>query len=254
MRINLKILSVIVAVLIFAAVAKSQPTGIDPSVPDTITIQSMTTFSQNSGFIPVHFFNDQPLAGIELTVTYSSLDVMIDSFSFVGGRLENNSFKDADQLTTSSITIYSYALDETLIASGSGLLGYLYFSFIPGISPQVINVDTMTITITEREYSTAFADNNDNYFSPIVNSGTLTVMSGSCCLGDRGNVDNSPDDAVDISDLIYIVDFIFTQGPDPVCLAEANADASIDEAVDISDLIYIVDFIFTQGPPPPSCP
>ncbi|HDL00745.1 MAG TPA: hypothetical protein ENH23_00735, partial [candidate division Zixibacteria bacterium] len=72
MRINLKILSIILAVLILAAVTKSQPIGFDPNIRDTVSIQSTTTSSTNNGFIPVYFYNDQPLAGIELTMTYSS--------------------------------------------------------------------------------------------------------------------------------------------------------------------------------------
>ncbi len=254
MRINLKILSIILAVLILAAVTKSQPTGTDPNVRDTVSIQSMTTSSANSGFIPVYFYNDQSLAGVELTMTYSSLDIMIDSFSFVGSRLENYSLRGADQLTTSSITVYTYALAEGLIPAGNGLLGNIYFSFVPGITPQDITIDTLTIVISEREFSTAFSDEFANAFSPVVNPGVLTIQSGSCCLGDRGNIDGSPDDALDISDLVYLVDFMFRDGLEPTCLAEANVDGSTDEQIDISDLVYLVDYMFRDGPLPPSCP
>ena len=254
MRINLKVLSVIIAVLIMAAVAKSQPIGTDPNIRDTVTIQSMTTFSPNSGFLPVYFYNDQPLAGLELTMTYNSTDIMVDSFSFVGSRVEAYSLKGADQIAANSLTIYTYALSEGLVASGNGLLGYLHFSFIPGITPQSVAIDTMTVTISDREFSTAFSDENANAFSPIVNSGILTIQSGSCCLGDRGNIDGSPDDILDIADLVYMVDFMFREGAEPTCMAEANVDGSIDEVLDISDLVYLVDFMFRNGPLLPSCP
>ncbi len=89
----------------------------------------------------------------------------------------------------------------------------------------------------------------------ILNSGFLqTFGPQGCCIGTRGNVDNDPGDAVDISDLVFIVDFIFTGGAAPVCAEEANVDGDVGEAIDISDLVYIVDFIFTGGAPPPSCP
>ena len=141
-----------------------------------------------------------------------------------------------------------------MVQSGSGLLGHLYFSFVPGIEAQSISVDTMTITISDREFSTAFSDENANAFSPVVIPGQLTIQSGSCCLGDRGNINGSPDDAQDISDLVYLVDFMFRDGPDLICKAEANVDGSIDEEVDISDLVYLVDFMFRSGPALPSCP
>ena len=39
-----------------------------------------------------------------------------------------------------------------------------------------------------------------------------------CCVGDmRGNVDFDPSDVIDISDLVYLVDYMFNQGPAPLC-------------------------------------
>ncbi|MDH3891231.1 MAG: hypothetical protein OEV49_09115 [candidate division Zixibacteria bacterium] len=55
----------------------------------------------------------------------------------------------------------------------------------------------------------------------------------------------------DISDLVYLVDFMFTGGPPPPCFDEADMDAS--GSIDISDLVYLVDFMFTGGPPPLEC-
>lgn len=255
MRINVKILSIIIAVLILAAVtSNSQPNGIDPNVRDTIIISSSSTFSANSGSVPVYFFNDEPLVGIEMTLTYNSPDILVDSFSFIGSRLEAYSLKDADQISTNSITIYAFALDENLVGTGDGLLGTLYLSFVPNISSQTVNIDTLTITISDREFSTAFSDENANAFTPVVIPGALTIEPGGCCLGDRGNVDNSPDDVLDIGDLVYLVNYMFNSGPAPFCSAESNVDASTDDQTDISDLVYIVNYMFSSGPPPLSCP
>ena len=57
---------------------------------------------------------------------------------------------------------------------------------------------------------------------------------------------------VDISDLVYLVDYMFTGGPPPPVPIEADLDASGD--IDISDLIYLTDYMFTGGPPPVPCP
>ena len=77
-----------------------------------------------------------------------------------------------------------------------------------------------------------------------------------CCTDMRGNVNDDPNDQVDISDLVYLVDYMFTGGPQPPCWSEANIDGvGTDDAggIDISDLVYLVDYMFTGGPPPPSC-
>ena len=72
------------------------------------------------------------------------------------------------------------------------------------------------------------------------------------CVGIRGNVDGIIGDVVDISDLVYLVDYMFNGGPPPPSMEEADLDAS--GQVDIADLVYLVDYMFNGGPPPLPCP
>lgn len=81
----------------------------------------------------------------------------------------------------------------------------------------------------------------------------LTCLSDSpCCQGIRGNVDGSPDNQIDISDLVFLVDFMYLNGPSPICPEEADVDGS--GINDISDLTFMVDFVFRNGLPPLNCP
>lgn len=77
-----------------------------------------------------------------------------------------------------------------------------------------------------------------------------------CCYQMRGNVNYDYADIIDISDLLYLVDYMFLQPPGPVppCPEEADVNGSI--VLDISDLLYLVDYMFLQppGPAPVSCP
>ena len=88
----------------------------------------------------------------------------------------------------------------------------------------------------------------------------INVWPLSCCVGIRGNVDGDVGDNIDISDLVYLVDYMFTGGPAPTCWEEANVDGSGDgppdgsEDIDISDLVYLVDYMFNGGPAPVACP
>jgi len=61
-----------------------------------------------------------------------------------------------------------------------------------------------------------------------------------------GDVDLS--EAIDIADLVYVVDWMFTGGPAPIAHDAAQMDGLGE--VDISDLVYIVDYMFNDGPPP----
>ena len=76
--------------------------------------------------------------------------------------------------------------------------------------------------------------------------GVVEPVLANCCVGVRGNVDGDITEQVDISDLVYLVDFMFTEGPSPTCLDEANIDGDIGNGIDISDLVMLVDFMFTQ--------
>lgn len=67
----------------------------------------------------------------------------------------------------------------------------------------------------------------------------------------RGDLDFSG--AIDISDLVYFVDYAFSGGPAPIPILEAG-DFLCDDGIDISDLVALVDYMFTDGDPPPCNP
>ncbi len=83
---------------------------------------------------------------------------------------------------------------------------------------------------------------------------TLICMatSGGCCIGQRGNVDGSLDEAADISDLVGLVSYVFYEGDRPGC--EAEADLNDDNNIDLVDIVILVDYFFRGGPPPIACP
>ena len=62
--------------------------------------------------------------------------------------------------------------------------------------------------------------------------------------------DATADGAVNIADMIAILDFLFTAVPLPTC--QRAADASDDGFLVIADAIWISNYLFSGGPPPPS--
>lgn len=76
-------------------------------------------------------------------------------------------------------------------------------------------------------------------------------MGQTCCIDIRGNIDNSPDDEIDVSDLVYMIDYQFRDGAAPACFDEADLDGS--GVIDISDLVYMVDYQFRNGDAPLAC-
>lgn len=79
------------------------------------------------------------------------------------------------------------------------------------------------------------------------------VNSGSgCCIGIRGNVDGDAGDASNISDMTYLVAFLFSGGAAPVCFEEG--DVTADGSINIQDMTYLVAYLFTGGIAPAPCP
>jgi PKD repeat protein len=86
-------------------------------------------------------------------------------------------------------------------------------------------------------------------YNPYVISGTVN-MAG-CCIGIRGNVDNDPNNLVNVSDVTALIAFLFDDGPMPECPEEA--DVSADGNINVQDLTFLISYLFDDGPPPPSC-
>ncbi|MDH3891770.1 MAG: hypothetical protein OEV49_11860 [candidate division Zixibacteria bacterium] len=117
-----------------------------------------------------------------------------------------------------------------------------------------LTVFTALITVHEGDSTDLFAslDAAQAWF------GSQIQPNCGCCMPPiRGNVDYDPGDIMDISDLVYLVDYMFTAGPDLPCWAEGNVNGEGPDSsagIDISDLVHLVDYMFTGGPPPADCP
>ncbi len=77
----------------------------------------------------------------------------------------------------------------------------------------------------------------------------LVAFAGSGMAATCGDMDMSGN--VDISDLVYLVEYMFTGGP-PLPYPP-TADFYFDSQIDIADLVFFIDYMF-GGCPPPVCP
>lgn len=130
---------------------------------------------------------------------------------------------------------------------------------LPFIVP-VYSADTLAFywspMATEDTFDTlAFYHSAPNVPSPWLAAVTDLIVS--CCMNDRGNANGDESDAVNISDLTYLVDYLFgiPNGPAPICIEEGNINGDAGESINISDVTYLVAYLFgiPNGSPPPPC-
>ncbi len=79
---------------------------------------------------------------------------------------------------------------------------------------------------------------------------TVAIGVADCC-SVRGDVDHDSQ-SINISDLVYLIDFMFRGGPEPFCTQEVDVDGD-NEDINVSDLVYLIDFMFQGGQPPAPC-
>jgi hypothetical protein len=63
--------------------------------------------------------------------------------------------------------------------------------------------------------------------------------------------DANNDETVDVSDVVYLINYLFIKGPPPVALP--SGDANCDGGIDISDVVYLINYLFIHGPAPVMC-
>jgi hypothetical protein len=73
----------------------------------------------------------------------------------------------------------------------------------------------------------------------------LTIPASAFVCGDANG-----DQAINIGDPVYLINYIFKEGPAPEPLLAGDANA--DQDVNIGDAVFLIDHIFKGGPPP--CP
>jgi hypothetical protein len=60
--------------------------------------------------------------------------------------------------------------------------------------------------------------------------------------------DANADGGIDVGDVVFIINYLFKNGPAPNPLQAA--DANCDSVVDVGDVVYLINYLFKSGPPP----
>jgi hypothetical protein len=79
------------------------------------------------------------------------------------------------------------------------------------------------------------------------------TVTTSCCYGVIGNVNGSGDEIFNVTDITYLVKFLFAGGPAPLCAKESNFNLDAQNRINLLDLTKAIGFLFGGMGAPPSC-
>ena len=117
---------------------------------------------------------------------------------------------------------YTHAPIPTSLAPGES--SYV----LPEIMPRTFGTANVTMRITSRA--------NPSLSDSI--TFTLVLIRG----------DANSDGKISVSDVVYMINYLFKGGPAPVPLE--SADTNCDEKPSVSDVVYLINYLFKSGPPP----
>ena len=227
--------STFLALLAFAAAGAFTPTAANAA---DLSLPVLVVTECDAVCVPVYVTSFSGIAGVELHFTYDETCMIFDSVSlgYLGGATVNGGGGSVH-------VIWEDFMNPLSLADGDSLT-FLCFGGITATP--------------DAPCPLAFLGNCelvDEFGDPLpltTEDGSLACDDGCCRM--RGDVNHDGAELIDIADLLYLIDYMFRGGPEPVCFDEADIDASGLEPLDISDLFYLIDYMFTGGPEPLPCP
>ncbi|MDH3891670.1 MAG: PKD domain-containing protein [candidate division Zixibacteria bacterium] len=206
---------------------------------ESLIVPIVTAAVGQSCRVDIYATNTLPTSEIVLPFSWAGpLEVQFDSASTYG--LRSTAFDSRGMINLSPANkrgVYRFRSTEGYqLPPDSGAIVSLYFT-----CPNGVTGDTNPVTITSYGGYAALFTTSRGSVTPMQVAGALVV----CIPGDINNDGLGPD----ISDLVYMVDYMFNGGPPPEVPATADVDGS-GGLIDIADLVYLVDFMFTGGPAP----
>ncbi len=158
--------------------------------------------------------------------------------TYVGVPTENNiSHPDTIRLSDTSVVVHADPSSYVGISVDGSLHGAGYIDESGSVEIQLVQFDTV-----ELAEIVVCAQNRVPYMSTI--QVALDVSQYIC-----GDTDGTG--TIDIDDVVYLIEYIFNDGPPPDPPESGNTDCvSVSGLIDIDDVVYLIEYMFGGGPGP----
>ena len=223
--------------------------------PNVLEIADIIAFSGQPVSQPLLASHPDPLFGFQTAIRYDEGVTPFSEVTFTGTGVASlfpefvvaniNPNGASSELIIAVIFDYNPPFDERTLEAGieqtiANLIYTVPFGLPLGTSAAIEFVDGLgTPPITNR-----FSTVNTESIAPYLLAGSCTVDAQPQFIFMRGDANYNL--GVDIADAIFMLAFLFSRGPEPVC--PDSADANDDGQLNIGDSIYILGFLFANGP------
>lgn len=211
----------------------------DSGIPDSVKFEAMDYYLYGPPYqgklkVPIFFFHDEGLAGITAPFIWSC-QAVLDSVSFAGNRVEADVETATYDSVNRKVLLTIAVITQDTIPSGRGLLSTLYFSIS---DTGYLEIDSTFFPPSGvLEFHGVYAMSWPPQFVKLQLHLTLTESG-----------DANQDGYVTIADAVFMVNYLFRNGPVPSC--SNCADVNCNCEVNVLDVVYLINYLFRSGNPP----
>ena len=215
----------------------------DPGVMDSVWVENKTMIVGIPCLICFGVVNDEPLSGLALSFEIDGSAVLkwdADSGLALTSRGKNMGWfwgagEHADAVNPENFHFYGWENTIPLSAGNQAIC-------CPIFTPQSAGTATFRLSHWVNTSLSMLVTHEDNAsILPAFLGGNITVLP--YLAGDANG-----DAQVTISDIVYLISYLFKSGPAPDPLE--TGDANCDSKVTVSDVVYLINYLFKGGPPP----
>jgi Dockerin type I domain len=214
------------------------------------------TNTGDSVAIPVYLTTDTVLMGLVIGFEFDSEDIEISSIDITGSVISSLLG------STNASTFPSFSPDKNkikfawfhFIAEGysplqivdSGLLFTIWVQVPIGIPEQIVNIDTTSFYDSEMDMELILSPLGGGSIKPAYYDcgiADLIISNPDYLCGDANS-----DQEANVSDAVWIINYVFVGGDPPNPMAAG--DANCDDEVNVSDAVAIINYVFVGGNEP----
>ncbi len=158
----------------------------------------------------------------------------------------------------------NYGLKVDLCAPGTGILAPFLGSYYawwngtsfstPFVSGQAALVFSLNPLLTGNEAEDILEESAVNIdelnpeYAGLLGHGLIDIMASVEAIGQNILGDFNLSGTIDLLDIVYLINYIYKDGPAPYPILSADVDCSGSN--NILDVVYLINYIYKQGPPP----